>query len=179
MQPDTGTETSGPPEVTDETWPFGNEADRNDPLTAMRIPVIPNPYPGWKYEVCVVITDDDLWDPALRPDDAEARMIAAYLGYRMEYYNEGWKAKMRKRALDVDATTNTVVLQKRGEGDWCYRRRTWRSGPFMVPARDQEPLGLEALLDRIHFYGADMPAQSWLDWKAAHPEAFGEVPDGN
>jgi hypothetical protein len=151
-------------------WPF--DADQHDPLASLRIPVVTSPYPGWKYEVCVVITDDDLWGPTLRPDESEVRQIVAYTGYRMDYYNEGWKAKMRRRPLDVDGSTNTVVLLKRAEGNWCYRRCSWTMGPLLVPPRDHEPMTLEQLLDHIHLYGNDKPSPKWLAWKAAHPEAF-------
>ena len=162
------TETAG--------WPY--DAYRDDPLTALRIPVIGTPYPGWKYEVALLCPrtpgGQDLY-PSLRPDDAEVRRIVAYIDWRMEYYNDGWKAGMRKHPLDTDATTNTVVLCKRAEGDWCYRRASWQYGPFMVPERDGEHLSLEHLLDRVNDFG-DEPNPKWQAWKAAHPEAFGEAP---
>jgi hypothetical protein len=160
--------------MSETDWPF--DADQHDPLAALRIPVVTSLYPGWKYEMCVVITSpdspDDIWGPALRPGEAETRMLAAYLEYKMEWYNAGWQAKMRKRPLDVDSGTNTVVFQKRAEGDWHYRRASWQYGPLTVGAPDGQPLGLEALLDRIHLYGDDEPAPKWVEWKAAHPEAF-------
>jgi hypothetical protein len=159
-----------------DDWPF--DAARQDPLAKLRIPVVSSPYPAWKYEVALFINDPHdhsfdppLWGFALRPDDAEVRMITAYIEWRMEYYNEGWKAKMRKRPLDVDSSTNTVILQKRGEGDWCYRRMTWDRGPLMVPVKDGEDLDLERLLDRINDYGSE-PNPKWRAFKAAHPEAF-------
>jgi len=163
--------------VETETWPY--DASQDDPLAALRIPVVASPYPDWRYEVALVVSGDGLWGPALRPDDAETAQIAAYIGYRMEYYNEGWKAKMRRRPFDIDGTTNTVVLRKRGEGDWCYRRCSWVTGVFWYPPQAGqecgETLGLEQLLDRIHFYGDDKPSPKWLAWKAAHPEAFPEA----
>jgi hypothetical protein len=150
---------------TDTAWPY--DADQHDPLTALRIPVVTSPFPAWHYEVCL-FAGGDLWGPALRPDDAEVRQVVAYLGYRMEYYNESWKAKMRKRPLDVDATTNTVILQKRGERDWCYRRASWSTGPLMVPGPDGGHLNLECLLDKIN----DLVPEKWAAWKAAHPGVF-------
>ena len=36
-------------------WPY--DADRNDPLAALRIPVVSSPYPGWKYEVAEQLLD--------------------------------------------------------------------------------------------------------------------------
>jgi hypothetical protein len=157
-------------ETTD--WPF--DAYQDDPLAALRIPVVGSAWPGWKYEVALLCPDSpagqDLW-PSLRPDEAEVRQIVAYIGWRLEYYNEGWRAKMARRPLDVDGSTNTVILRKRGEGDWCYRRWTWETGPFMVPAPDDGHLDLERLLDRINDHH-DGPDPKWRAWKAAHPEAF-------
>lgn len=152
-------------------WPY--DARQDDPLTALRIPVVGSPYPRWRYEVALVIADDDLWGPALRPDDAETRMIVAYIEYRMEYYNSSWKAKMRRRPLDMDGTTNTVILQKRGEDDWCYRRDSWVTGPLMVPSKfdGDLPLGLAPLLDQVNDFGS-IVNEKWRAWKAAHPEAF-------
>lgn len=156
-------------------WPF-EDARQDDPLAALRIPVVSTPYPRWKYEVALVISDDDLWGPALRPDDTEVAMIVAYLEYRMEYYNDGWKAKMRRRPLDVDSSTNTVTLMKRGEGDWRYQKATWQHGPW--PFYDAaERYTLERLLDHINDYGSE-PNPKWRAWKAAHPEAFPAAREG-
>jgi hypothetical protein len=163
--------------MTDRTriagWPY--DAKQDDPLAALRIPVISNPFPRWKYEVALVIGGEDgLYAPALRPDEAETAMIAAYIGYRREWYNPGWREKMLRRPLDTDSGTNTVVLQKRAEGDWCYRRMTWITGPLMMPPRgSDERLSLEQLLDRINGYH-DSPNPRWEAYKAAHPEAFPE-----
>ena len=160
-------------------WPF-EDADQNDPLTALRIPVVRSPHPRWKYEVCVVISDEEirsglpLWGPSLRPDEAEVRQIAAELEWRMSYYNEGWKAKMRQRPLDVDGTTNTVILQKFGDGDWRYRRASFEHGMWPFPSMEQR-FTLEALLDHINDYGGE-PNPKWQAFKAAHPEAFGTAP---
>jgi hypothetical protein len=162
--------------MTDTDWPF--DANQHDPLAALRIPVVSNPWPGWKYEVALLINDEDsLYAPALRPDEAEVRQIVAYLGYRMEWYREGWRQKMRRRPLDVDSGTNTVILCKRAEGDWEYRRASWDHGPLMVGAPDGTPLSLEALLDRINDFSGrgDQPNPRWTAWKAAHPEAFGNA----
>lgn len=155
------------PKTTD--WPY--DALQNDPLAALRIPVIRTPYPDWKYEVCLVIDGEDgLYAPALRPDEAETRMIAAYIDYRREYYDPRWQAKMLQRPLDIDSGTNTVILQKRAEGDWCYRRMSFEIGPPMFPPRGDRrngPLNLAALLDKINEHSA-----RWGKFKAAHPEVF-------
>lgn len=160
-----------------DRWPF--DADQHDPLAALRIPVVRTPYPRWQYEVCLVISDervgdDLLWGPSLRPDDREVRQILAELDYRMAYYNEGWKARMRRRPLDVDGTTNTLILQKFAEGDWRYRRMTFKHG--MWPFFDMtERFTLEALLDHVNDSGST-PNEKWRAHKARYPEAFGEAP---
>jgi len=154
-------------------WPF--DAYQDDPLAALRIPVVGSPWPGWKYEVALLCPDSpagqDLY-PSLRPDDAEVRQVVAYIEYRMLYYNENWKAGMRKRPLDVDGTTNTVILQKRAKGGWCYRRASWQTGPCMIPPwNSDERLSLEQVLDKIN----DLVPAKWQTFKDAHPEAFSEV----
>lgn len=157
-------------------WPF--DADQHDPLAELRIPVVSSPYPRWKYEVCLVISaehvgDGPLWGPSLRPDEREVKQILAELDYRLQYYNEGWKAKMRRRPLDVDSSTNTLVLQKYGEGNWRYRRMTWEHG--MWPFYDMtQRFTLEALLDHINDFGGT-PSEKWAAHKARYPEAFGEA----
>jgi hypothetical protein len=158
--------------LADGDWPF--DADQNDPLAALRIPVVRSAYPDWRYEVCLMIdeADDARW-PSVRPDDTEVRQIISYLDYRMEYYDGGWRAKMRRRPLDVDDSTNTVVLRKSPAGGWFYRRCSWDRGPLMVPALG-EALTLEELLDRIN----DTGSVKWQVWKAEHPDAFGEARNG-
>jgi hypothetical protein len=159
-----------------DDWPF-DEADQHDPLAKLRIPVLQNPYPMWKYEVCVVIIDpaDDSLDartfgPALRPTDLEVKQILAELDYRMDWYRESWKAKMRERPLDVDSGTNTLILQKRAEGDWRYRRMSFEHGLWPFYNMTQR-FTLEALLDHIN----DLVPEKWAAWKARYPEAFGEL----
>lgn len=165
-------EETGPMATTD--WPY--DAVQDDPLTALRIPVVRNPYPGWKYEVCVVIADDDAersyFGPALRPDERETAQILAELEWRMRWYNDGWAAKMRRRPLDTDSSTNTVVLLKRAESNWAYRRMSWTTGPLLVPTREMQPETLEQVLDRCNDYGGE-PNPKWREFKAAHPDAFG------
>jgi hypothetical protein len=152
-------------------WPY--DAYRDDPLAALRVLAVGSPWPGWKYEVCLVCPADaagqDLY-PARRPDDAEATMIMRYIDFRREWYNEGWRARMLASPLDTDSGTNTVVLWKRGDGDWCYRRMTWQTGPLMFPPRGDEthgPLTLSSLLDKINEHSS-----RWDVFKSAHSGAF-------
>jgi hypothetical protein len=156
-------------------WPY--DAVQDHPMMARRIPVIRSTYPNWRYELCVCIADPTvgpehrLWD-GQEPTAQEWDLVEAAIGYRMTYYNASWAAKMRReRPFDIDGTTNTVILMKRGDGDWCYRRDSWTQGPPMVPAGDQPALDLRALLDRVFGVGKE-PFQPWEDWKSQHPQMW-------
>jgi hypothetical protein len=161
--------------LTDD-WPF--DADRDDPLAALRIPVVGSPYPRWKYEVCLVISservgDRELWGPSLRPDDREVQQLVAELDYRMAWYNPGWQKKMRERLLDVDSGTNTLILQKFAEADWRYRRMTFEHG--MWPFYDMtERFTLEQLLDHVNDFGSSRN-EKWHAHKARYAGVFTEV----
>jgi hypothetical protein len=153
-------------------WPFGTDADRDDPLTALRIPVT-GAHPQWRY----IATFDR--DSEERPTAAEARMLASYIEeYKEYFFNDWYKAKLLERPLDVDAVTR--IFHKWGENDWSYRVDTWQYGPFWVPVAprlrggeyDYEkatgPMTLEQVMDRDH----DIYPKRWLEWKAAHPDVF-------
>lgn len=117
-----------------------------------------------------------MWGTTLRPTDAEVRQITAYLEWLM-YHKPLWKEIQRQHPFDTDYASDTVVLIKLGVDDWCYRRRSWRTGPPLHPARydGEAALDLEHLLDQIGGPGPQKRhRQTWQEWKAAHPEAFGE-----
>lgn len=161
-----------------ETWPFGNDADRDDPLTALRIAVT-HAWPGWRY---LVAFDRD---SAERPTDAEAAMLASYLDeYKAHWYNPTYLAKLATRALDVDGGANGVIFRKWGPDDWGYRRQSWQHGPLYVPESPRlrdggfvagrsvlGPFTLVQVMDYAHTIGDD-PMPRWVAWKAAHPEVF-------
>lgn len=161
--------------MADTEWPY--DADQHDPLTALRIPVVRSPVPDKAYLAVVLAeTDNAIW-PCSRPTDAEAAMIASYIGYLCSDYRPGWRKAMLERPFDLDGAMATRVFRKRPDGGWCYRLDTWQYGPFWAPPDNGDPanvLDLEAVLDRLVTYDAKMTPQPWLDWKAAHPEAFGE-----
>lgn len=161
--------------MTDTDWPFGDDADRDDPLTALRIPVT-STWPGWSY-----IAAFDRGSDA-RPTDGEARMIASFIREYVErWYNDTFKARLAERPLDVDGGANTTIFRKYADGDWGYRRRTWTIGPCFVPEtprvadRKSGPLTLEQVMDREYSYGGDgeEPREHWVAWKAQHPDVFG------
>ena len=162
-------------QTTATDWPY--DARQDDPLTALRIPVVGTIHPQWCYHIAVCINEDPetpLWH-GLRPNDREVELLRSLIDYERDWYREGYVAStLDARPFDIDSGINTLTLIKRGEGDWAYRRSTWEYGPIMVPDTWQgkeEPLGLAALADRIHNFG-DQPFKRWADWKAAHPEVW-------
>jgi hypothetical protein len=167
--------------MTETLWPFGTDAIQDDPLTALRIPVVTSFNPGWKYIAAYIDVDTSpySWGSAERPTDREAAMIASFIDeYKNYFFNEWYKAKLLGRPLDVDSGCNTTVFVKYATDDWGYRRCSWMYGPTYVPAsprspnRDGGPLSLEQVMDRSHTIG-DEPMGHWLQWKAARPDVFG------
>ena len=144
-----------------------------------RIPLLANPYPRWKYEVALSVPRGDRPDlyGAVWPDESEAEVIGSYIDYRRSYYREGYAKEMLDRALDVDGTTNTVILLKT-EGGWRYRRDSFSAGgvwPYFNDTKEQAKYpptkaGLIALVHRINDLGC-----SFSHWAAEHPEVWGEV----
>lgn len=163
--------------ATEADWPYGTDADRDDPLTALRIPVT-GTHPGHSYTACF-----DRESP-VRPTDAEAQMIASFIEQYQDYYfgNGSWRKIQQAKPFDMDCYT-TKVFHKWTTDDWSYRVVTWRSGPLWAPVfprlRGGElddstikgPVTLGQLMDRIHSTGG-RPWPHWTEWKAQHPDAF-------
>lgn len=156
-----------------------DDADLNDPLTALRIPVTSS-HPCWAYLVAFDGQSE------ARPTDAEAAMLVSYREeYIQRWYNERWKVKLAERQFDVDGGANGVVFHKWAADDWGYRRRSFTQGPTFFPSGPQwraiqvergvklpGPFSLVALMDHIHNHG-DEPNPVWLAWKATHKDVFG------
>lgn len=178
-----------------KAWPFGTDAKQDDPLTALRIPVVGSFNPEWRYVAAYLDVDpncrfDPPWPFASveRPTDAEAQMLVSFLQEHRHYWfgNEGYARKMDQRPLDIDSGWNTTVFIKYGADDWGYRRCSWIYGPTFVPtaptargteyahAKHPGPLPLEQVMDLTHTIGNE-PMQRWQQWKADHPDVFGEV----
>lgn len=163
--------------MTATAWPFGTDADENDPLTKLRIPVT-GAHPMWRY----IATFDR--DSEARPTDSEAAQLASYIEHYKVYFfgADGWyKRKLEEKPLDVDAVTR--IFHKWGDDDWSYRVDTWTSGPFWVPMQPRSrggqydtikigPLTLVQIMDRDKHMHTEYPSKAWADWKAAHPEVF-------
>lgn len=167
-------------------WPFGTDAAEHDPLTKLRIPVVTSFNPEWKYIAAYIDVDTGpySWGSAERPTHAEAAMLSSFIDeYKHHWFNEGYKAKLLRRPLDVDSGCNTTVFIKYGTDDWGYRLCSWQYGPMYVPsgpkvrggehehAKHPGPLSLEQVMDLRHTIVDDVMPH-WLDWKAAHPEVF-------
>lgn len=142
----------------------------HDWVRKYRIPMVASEYPRWHYEVCLVVPAEDHKHPSLEflwPNEDEAELIGRAIEHRMLWYRESWRDKMREQPLDVDGTTNTLILAKTNEG-WQYRKRTWEHGlwpktclpghretpkPFFPPNTE----GLKTLLDRELRWAASSP----------------------
>lgn len=174
-------------------WPFETDAKQDDPLTALRIPVVSSFNPRWHYVAAYLGTNADTgstWDPpwpfasAERPTDAEAQMLVSFLQEHRDYWfgNQGYARKMDQRPLDIDSGWNTTVFIKYADNDWGYRRCSWTYGPTFVPGPPGSDsrgivgrLSLEQVMDRFHSHG-DEPSPRWLKWKADHPDVFPPAP---
>jgi hypothetical protein len=157
-------------------WPY--DADREDPLTELRIPVT-SAYPDWRYIACF-----DRESEAL-PTDREAAQLASYIEqYKVYFFGaDGWyKRKLEEKPFDTDAVTR--VFHKWGDDDWSYRIVTWTSGPFWVPVAPRSrggqydtaklgQLSLVQVMDRDKHMHSAYPSKDWAAWKAARPEVFG------
>lgn len=152
-------------------------------VTEKRIPLVCTQHPRWKYEVALLVPGNpegvevpasDLYG-AVWPTEEEAALVALAIEYRREWYNEGWRAKMLERPLDVDSGTNTVVLCKRADG-WFYTKATFSPAIFYPGYGKPNPhtpdvAGLRSLLDLI--FGGLTPR--WDEFKARHPDEWESV----
>ncbi|GAA0969901.1 hypothetical protein GCM10009555_017840 [Acrocarpospora macrocephala] len=162
--------------MTTTDWPY--DADRDDPLTELRIPVT-SFSPNWKYTA----TFDR--ESEARPTDLEARQLASFIDeYREQWFNETWKAKLAERPFDIDSGTPTKIFHKWADDDWSYRVVSWTRGPVWVPVFPRlrgtdlddrpnwaGPMTLVEVMDRTHTV-SDEPMKRWVEWKSTHPEAF-------
>jgi hypothetical protein len=156
-------------------WPY--DADRDDPLTGLRIPVT-NAYPTWRYIACFDR------DSEVRPTELEAAQLASYIEqYKVYFFGaDGWyKRQLEEKPFDTDAVTR--VFHKWGDDDWSYRIVTWEYGPFWVPVHprlrsdryDDAKLGaltLVQVMDRDKHMHTEYPSKDWAAWKAARPDVF-------
>lgn len=165
-------------------WPFEQDADRDDPLTAHRIAVTSS-HPRWYYLVAFDRESE------ARPTEQETAMLASYLEeYKERWYGQSaFRKQMERRRLDVDGGANGVVFHKWAEDDWGYRRQSYEYGyTFSVVWPRQRataprgalagPFSLLALMDRMHTFGGSEPSKPWTAWKAAHPDVFKEGDHG-
>jgi hypothetical protein len=157
--------------VTD--WPC--DADRDDPLAALRIPVTS----AWPDSPYLAAFDGQ---SAARPDEAEAQMIASYIGYQRQLRSSDRRqSRMLERPLDTETNWSTPVLHKRGPGRWAFRRHSWTTGPFFWPVLGSPEvlyMPLLSILDHMEADPEDGICESWCSWKSAHPEIFAKDSPG-
>ena len=159
------------------TWKY--DAPQDDPLTALRIPVVTSIYPDWHYLVALVVGEHEyaLWK-GVRPDEREVALLQSELAFELDWYNASYVARMAERPFDMDGGFNGLTFIKRGEGDWAYRRRTWSIGPSLRPSLydGEAKLDLLGVLDLVHSHGSkEYMSPRWEAWKAAHSEVFSAV----
>ncbi|MBP2341064.1 hypothetical protein JOF41_007318 [Saccharothrix coeruleofusca] len=155
--------------------PFAEDGVRPDsPTQQWRFPIISHPYPRWNYITALVVHDHEALWTAVMPSDAELAVVASFHDeYMTRWYNPGYRARMAdKYPFDVDGGANGRYLLKVADGNWKYRKRTWDHGPW--PFRDDEPMDLLPLLDRIHTIGGE-PMPHWTEWKSRHADVFAAV----
>lgn len=148
------------------------DADRDDPLTAHRIPVT-SAHPRWAY---LVVFDRESGD---RPTEEETAMLASFVDHMAEWWLPGRKrANRAAEPFDISGGQNTIVLRKRGPDAWAYRRVSWTTGVYMWPPPvgfdGGQNLPLIAVLD--HARSGSDPTHlnsKWEEWKAAHRDVFG------
>lgn len=164
--------------VADEGgWPF--DADQNDPLAKLRIPVT-GAWPECGYLAAYAGKAEPLlhWP---RPDDAEAAVLASYIGYLRGKYAPHVQRRMLAQPLDT-GDLSALVFAKRGEGDWVYRRAHWTEGVFWWPLPEGmehgRRLSLVQVIDHVETNVGTSPAPAWREHKAAHPDIFAEAGRG-
>lgn len=146
-----------------------HDADQDDALTALRIPVT-----CFKPDKYYLVTFDR--ESAERPTDREARIIASYIDFQAERWLSRRRQQERdQRLFDIEPGHNTETLHKRGPDQWAYRRWSWTQGYLFLPPWDDPAaqLGLVPLLDRMKGHTTG-PNPEWEAWKSAHPDVFGE-----
>lgn len=158
----------------DQDWPYADDiVVRDEFAESLRLPLISTPYPRWCYITAVVVNPESQlpgW-AGVRPTDAELCAVASFhQEYIDNWYNEGWKRKMRARPFDLDCVANGRYLIKYPHGGWGYRHATWQGGPDFVPLAREEPQSLLTVLAREHAH-----SPRWDGWVAHHPEVFEAV----
>ncbi|AXV10019.1 hypothetical protein DVS28_b0249 (plasmid) [Euzebya pacifica] len=147
-----------------------------EPYQTLRLPTTTNEWHlDWAYLVAVVVPDPDRdYRPIIEPDDDELVTIGRYLDHRRNELFANPDRIRDQRPLDVDTTVNTIVLAKRKDGGWCFKRASHRSGmwPYFNDP-DRPPMDLDALLDLIE--GDGSTGERWQAHKGTHPLVGADV----
>lgn len=133
------------------TWDPGTDISphQTDLATQLRVPLLTSAHPKYFY-VTGIIVDDWLWHGEV-PTDEEVEVIGAIRKDYQDYFfpePNHFRTQMEAFApYDIDGGANGFLFLKRGDDNWAYNRRTWSSGPSLVPSYDQPPMTLEEVID--------------------------------
>lgn len=158
------------------TWESGTDLslEQTEFAKSHRVPLLSSSEPRWCYITGIVIQHNEFFvTNGIVPTEDEIRMVGSFAEeYRQHWYNDSFRNAMTEFApYDIDGGANLAYLIKRPEGDWCYRKRTWRMGPRWSGPHGK-PGSLVEVLDWVYTHGDDGPMKRWVDWKSAHPEVF-------
>uniref|UniRef100_UPI003F49B274 hypothetical protein n=1 Tax=Amycolatopsis sp. CA-096443 TaxID=3239919 RepID=UPI003F49B274 len=140
-------------------------------LLDRHVPLIWHETPRFRYITAVCVGDGELWRYQM-PTVRELETIASFHDELvLRRYGDpayGWLARQRERhPFDIDGAARGRYLAKYESGGWGIKRPGWHDGP--VPAWNEDPMSLVAVLDRAHVDGDP----HWAAWKAARPGLFG------
>lgn len=158
------------------TYDYRDIAVRYPLAEELRLPLVTDYWPEWRYITAVCVSPDNEFDMcrAVMPTDAELRAVASFHDeYCAHWYRDSYKAEMRKRPYDLDGGANGTVFGKNPDGSWRYRKFTWEHGP--VPRRTETQLSLLQVMDRAHGVGTSWGSDRWPTWVAAHADVFGAM----
>lgn len=150
----------------------GKDVDLTHPWAAEgRIPIVRDISISWPFEVALVVPSENSlmslcgWE-VLTPTAEEAGLVADLINYRRSYYSHMWKQSMLERPLDVDDSTNSLILVKMPHS-WVYARASWRTGAPFLPLMNSTEVfpDLADLIDSIYTYGDEQVIGSFAAWK--------------
>lgn len=152
-------------------WKY--DSDPHDELARLRIPSTTR-WPMYSYLAAFHR------ESAHRPTQAEALMIASFIGECRSRFHLQEREAMTAQPFDISVGYPTIIFHKYLKDDWAYRCKGWQIGHEFTPpsprvaTRMFGPLSLVQLMDFLHQHASGGLRQAqWNAWKRKHPEVFG------